>query len=81
MSVISSPVKEALSPVKLNSWGLPEVDTVNMSTSEPDVFCGGDIAGVAQTSVESTNDGKVASWTMHRYIQVGGGMRSHVFHI
>lgn len=29
----------------------------------------GDIAGVAHTTVESTNDGKVASWGMHTYLQ------------
>lgn len=62
-------IQEALKPVKLNTWGLPEVDTTAMSTSEPDVFCGGDIAGVAQTTVESVNDGKNASWSMHKYLQ------------
>ena len=54
----------------MNKWGLPEVDTVTMSTSEPGVFCGGDIAGVAQTTVESVNDGKTAAWNIHRYLQV-----------
>lgn len=62
-------VKEAMFPVKINKWGLPEVNTENMGTSEPDVYCGGDLAGVAQTTVESVNDGKVASWYMHRYLQ------------
>ncbi|XP_005103884.2 dihydropyrimidine dehydrogenase [NADP(+)] [Aplysia californica] len=64
-----SSMKEALSPVKLNTWGLPDVDTTDMRTSEPDVFCGGDMAGVAQTTVESVNDGKVAAWSMHRFLQ------------
>ena len=41
-----------------------------METSEADVFCGGDIAGVANTTVESVNDGKTAAWYMHKYIQV-----------
>ena len=41
-----------------------------MQTSEPGVFCGGDLAGVAQTTVESTNDGKQASWHIHQYLQV-----------
>ncbi|XP_041359086.1 dihydropyrimidine dehydrogenase [NADP(+)]-like [Gigantopelta aegis] len=62
-------VVEALAPIKLNRWGLPEVNMDTMQTSEPWVFCGGDIAGVAQTTVESTNDGKIASWFMHRYLQ------------
>jgi len=59
-----------MSPVKLNKWGTPEVDTETMVTSEPWVFCGGDIAGVAQTTVESVNDGKQASWHIHKYLQV-----------
>lgn len=63
-------VVDAMQPIKFNRWGLPEVDTGTMQTSEPWVFCGGDIAGVAQTTVESVNDGKQASWHMHKYIQV-----------
>ena len=41
-----------------------------MQSSEPWVFCGGDLAGVAQTTVESVNDGKQASWHLHKYLQV-----------
>ena len=41
-----------------------------METSVPGVFCGGDFAGVANTTVESVNDGKTASWHMHVYLQV-----------
>ena len=65
-------VKSALSPVKLNKWGLPEVNSSTMETSVPGIFCGGDLAGVAQTSVEATNDGKQASWHIHTYLQVCG---------
>ena len=61
---------EALKPVKMNKWSEPEVDAETMRSSEPWVFFGGDIAGVAQTTVESVNDGKTASWNMHRYLQV-----------
>ena len=63
-------VVEALQPVKFNKWGLPDVNTDTMQCSEPWVFCGGDIAGVAQTTVESVNDGKTASWHIHKYLQV-----------
>lgn len=63
-------VREAMAPVKFNRWGLPEVDPETMQTSEPWVFAGGDIGGLANTTVESVNDGKQASWYMHRYIQV-----------
>uniref|UniRef100_A0A8C5LIU8 dihydropyrimidine dehydrogenase (NADP(+)) n=1 Tax=Jaculus jaculus TaxID=51337 RepID=A0A8C5LIU8_JACJA len=62
-------VKEALHPIKFNRWGLPEVDPETMQTSEPWVFAGGDIVGMANTTVESVNDGKQASWYIHKYIQ------------
>uniref|UniRef100_A0A5F8HDF9 Dihydropyrimidine dehydrogenase [NADP(+)] n=1 Tax=Monodelphis domestica TaxID=13616 RepID=A0A5F8HDF9_MONDO len=69
-SVLSDPkVKEAMNPIKFNRWGLPEIDPETMQTSEPWVFAGGDIAGLANTTVESVNDGKQASWYMHKYIQ------------
>ena len=63
-------VSEALKPLKFKSSGLPEVNPSNMTTSEPWVFCGGDLAGIAQTTVESVNDGKQASWFIHQYLQV-----------
>ena len=63
-------VVKAMEPLKFNKWGLPEVDPSTMCTSEPWVFCGGDIAGVANTTVESTNDGKQAAWHLHKYLQV-----------
>ncbi|KAM3865561.1 dihydropyrimidine dehydrogenase [NADP(+)] [Diretmus argenteus] len=69
-SMLNEPqVAESMSPVKLNRWGTPEVNTQTMQTSEPWVFAGGDIAGLANTTVESVNDGKQASWHIHRYIQ------------
>ncbi|XP_051176423.1 dihydropyrimidine dehydrogenase [NADP(+)] isoform X2 [Leptopilina boulardi] len=64
-----SDVKNALAPVKLNKWGQPEVNVETMATSEPGIFCGGDIAGISNTTVESVNDGKTASWFIHKYIQ------------
>ncbi|XP_016140272.1 dihydropyrimidine dehydrogenase [NADP(+)] isoform X4 [Sinocyclocheilus grahami] len=69
-SMLNDPeVKKALEPVKLNGWGTPEVNSETMQTSEPWVFAGGDIAGLANTTVESVNDGKQASWHIHKYIQ------------
>uniref|UniRef100_S4NXU2 dihydropyrimidine dehydrogenase (NADP(+)) n=4 Tax=Pararge aegeria TaxID=116150 RepID=S4NXU2_9NEOP len=65
-----SDVKEAMAGVKLNRWGLPEVDSTSMqSVSNPKVFVGGDLAGLAETTVESVNDGKSAAWYMHCYLQ------------
>ncbi|XP_012284888.1 dihydropyrimidine dehydrogenase [NADP(+)] [Orussus abietinus] len=69
-----SSVKNAMAPVKMNSWGLPDVDRSTMSTSVPGVFCGGDLAGVSDTTVESVNDGKTAAWFMHKYIQESYGL-------
>ncbi|XP_070797175.1 dihydropyrimidine dehydrogenase [NADP(+)] [Pituophis catenifer annectens] len=69
-STLNDPkVKEALHPLKFNRWGLPEVDRETMQTSEPGVFAGGDISGLTNTTVESVNDGKQASWFMHKYIK------------
>eukprot|EP00731_Ephydatia_muelleri_P018077 Em0011g117a len=65
----NSEVMEAMKPLKFNKWGYPEVDPVTMVSSEPNVFCGGDLAGCANTTVESVNDGKQAAWHMHRYLQ------------
>jgi dihydropyrimidine dehydrogenase (NADP+) len=65
------PVKDAMAGVKLNRWGLPDVNNTTMqSTDNPKVFVGGDLAGVAETTVESVNDGKTAAWYMHCYLQV-----------
>jgi len=41
-----------------------------MTTSQPWIFCGGDLAGVAETAVEAVADGKIAAWSIHRYLQV-----------
>lgn len=63
-------VKRAMTPIKMNRWNLPEIDETTMMTSVSGVFCGGDLAGIAQTTVESVNDGKIAAWYIHKYIQV-----------
>ncbi|XP_053486342.1 dihydropyrimidine dehydrogenase a, tandem duplicate 1 isoform X1 [Ictalurus furcatus] len=62
-------VKEAMAPIRLNRWGLPELNVESMQCSEPWVFAGGDVTGFANTSVESVNDGKQASWHIHKYLQ------------
>merc|ERR1712048_686866 len=62
-------VQAAMEPLEMNRWGLPEVNNMNGETSEPDVFAGGDLAGVSGMTVEAANDGKISSWTIHRYLQ------------
>jgi len=52
-------VLDALEGVKMNRWGQPEVDPQTQGTSLDWVFAGGDVGGVAETTVESVNDGKV----------------------
>ncbi|CAF3272577.1 unnamed protein product [Rotaria socialis] len=63
------PVVQALAPIQLDKYNYPVVDLTTMTTSEKGVFCGGDIAKVASTTVECVNDGKTAAWHIHRYIQ------------
>jgi dihydropyrimidine dehydrogenase (NADP+) len=62
-------VASAMAPVKMNCWGLPEVDLLTMQTSEKWIFCGGDLDGATHTTVEAVNDGKQAAWFMHKYLQ------------
>ncbi|XP_078074940.1 dihydropyrimidine dehydrogenase [NADP(+)]-like [Mustelus asterias] len=69
-SVLSdSSVREAMTNIRFNRWGFLDLDTETMQTNEPWVFAGGDIAGLANTTVESVNDGKQASWHIHKYLQ------------
>lgn len=62
-------VIDALSPVPLNKWNLPKVNMKTHQTELSQVFCGGDFAGTANTTVESVNDGKTAAWFIHCYLQ------------
>jgi dihydropyrimidine dehydrogenase (NADP+) len=59
-----------MTDLQFNRWGTPEVDPLTMATSHPAVFCGGDLAGTAETAVEAVADGKIAAWSIHRYLQV-----------
>ncbi|XP_074642394.1 dihydropyrimidine dehydrogenase [NADP(+)]-like isoform X2 [Tubulanus polymorphus] len=68
-TLLDPEVKSAMAPLKFNTWGLPEVDKKTMQSSEPWIFIGGDLGGIAQTTVESVNDGKTASWYIHKYLQ------------
>lgn len=64
--LLDKDVISALSPLKLDpNSNMPIVDQYSMRTSENWVFCGGDLAGVSETTVESVNDGKTAAWTIH----------------
>ena len=65
---------DALSGIDLDKWGLPKTDDQTQQTSMDGVWCAGDLAGVAQTTVEATNDGKVAAWDIHRHLQAHAGI-------
>ncbi|KAL1497004.1 hypothetical protein ABEB36_008036 [Hypothenemus hampei] len=56
---------EALKPLILNENNLPVIDPKTLQSSHPKVWIGGDIAGIAETTVESVNDGKTAAWHIH----------------
>lgn len=62
-----------MSPLKMTKYGTPEVNVLKMTTSEDWVFCGGDLAGTAETAVEAVNDGKIAAWSIHRFLQDKAG--------
>ena len=47
-----SSVVSSLKPLELDSKNLPIVDPLTLQTSERHVFCGGDFAGVSETTVE-----------------------------
>lgn len=70
----SENIKKAMDPLVMNRWGTPEVDVTRMTTSEPWVFMGGDLAGVAETAVEAVNDGKIAAWSVHIHLQQRAGV-------
>lgn len=60
---------EALKPIKLDKrTRLPAIDPQTMQTSLPQVFCGGDLSGITETTVEATNDGKTAALSIHQYL-------------
>ena len=56
----------ALDGVDLDKWGCPITNDETQRTSLDGVWCAGDIAGVAQTTVEATNDGKVGKYSKRR---------------
>lgn len=72
--LLDKDIISALSPVKLDvNSNLPIVEKYTMKTSENWVFCGGDLAGVSETTVESVNDGKTAAWNIHLELRARSG--------
>jgi len=63
----SEDIINACRPATFNSYGQIDVDGT-MRTNVPHIFSGGDLVGNGMT-VEAANDGKTASWYMHKYVQ------------
>ncbi|EFA82215.1 dihydropyrimidine dehydrogenase [Heterostelium album PN500] len=62
-------VADACKPLTFNKWGLADIDTLSMQSKAQEwLFCGGDLVGNG-TTVEAVNDGKTASWNIHKYLQ------------
>ena len=67
----SCDVKGAMEGLEFDQWGSsPKIDPLTMATTMKGVFCGGDLAGTAETAVEAAADGKIAAWSIHRHLQV-----------
>ncbi|KAG2393468.1 hypothetical protein C9374_006999 [Naegleria lovaniensis] len=64
----SENIIKSLSPVAVNSYGRVNVNHATMETLVKGIFAGGDLVGSGMT-VEASNDGKTASWYIHKYIQ------------
>ena len=68
-SLKSQALRDALAPATYESWGeIKHDDTTMVSEAAEWLFTGGDCAG-SGTTVEAVNDGKVASWNIHTYVQ------------
>lgn len=63
---------EALAPLKLNPSSRdklePPVKPETLETNIEGVFCGGDLSGYTETTVEAVNDGKLAAMSIHKYL-------------
>eukprot|EP01126_Amoeba_proteus_P040937 TRINITY_DN4391_c0_g1_i4.p1 TRINITY_DN4391_c0_g1~~TRINITY_DN4391_c0_g1_i4.p1 ORF type:complete len:1068 (-),score=286.80 TRINITY_DN4391_c0_g1_i4:118-3249(-) len=69
-SGLSSETEDAIKPLRVNSKGGAAISPETYQSEDaPWLFAGGDITGVSGTTVEATNDGKVASWYIHKYLQ------------
>lgn len=66
-STTEDSLRNAMQPMKF-SHGVAVVDKTTMAGAEPWLFGGGDLVGSGIT-VEAANDGKTASWSMHKYLQ------------
>eukprot|EP01124_Arcella_intermedia_P026121 TRINITY_DN4838_c0_g1_i2.p1 TRINITY_DN4838_c0_g1~~TRINITY_DN4838_c0_g1_i2.p1 ORF type:complete len:1048 (+),score=285.62 TRINITY_DN4838_c0_g1_i2:33-3176(+) len=72
--ISDSELIQSMNPLTLSKSGNGDVDLESMgSASTPWLFAGGDFVGHG-TTVEAVNDGKQASWHIHKYIQSNHGI-------
>jgi dihydropyrimidine dehydrogenase (NADP+) len=65
---------EGIKPFIIKNNGYLDVNLETMAhPTEPWLFAGGDLVGNG-TTVEATNDGKTASWNVHKFIQGSYGV-------
>ncbi len=73
-SQIDDPLRAAAAPLTFKGDGNADIDPDrNVARAAPWVFAGGDLIGNG-TTVEATNDGKTAAWSMHAYLQKQFGL-------
>lgn len=58
---------DACKPLTINQYGRVDVND-QMKTAVDGIFAGGDVVGNG-TTVEAVNDGKTASWWIHKHVQ------------
>jgi len=73
-SQVPDSLRPHVTPLTINKWGCANVnEETGQSQDSEYIFCGGDIIGNGMT-VEAANDGKTASWNIHKYIQGSYGI-------
>jgi len=70
-STTSTALQQAMAPLQFSHGLAKIVPSTQQSDAAPWLFAGGDLVGSAIT-VEAANDGKTASWAMHKYLQLQG---------
>ncbi|EGG13663.1 dihydropyrimidine dehydrogenase [Cavenderia fasciculata] len=68
-SQVGDELMTACKPLAFNKWGLADIDVMSGQSKQAEwLFAGGDLIGNG-TTVEAVNDGKTASWAIHKYLQ------------
>lgn len=63
-------VPSCLEDLKITKWGTIIVDELNMQSSIPEIFAGGDIVRGGATVILAMGDGRRAAENMHKHLQL-----------